>query len=60
MCESRSGAAPIEIRLLPAAASDDATLIERITELINEVYAVAEAGLWVEGTTRTTWTRSPS
>jgi GNAT superfamily N-acetyltransferase len=47
-------AAPIEIRPLPAAASDDATLIERITDLINEVYAVAEDGLWVEGATRTT------
>ena len=26
----------------------------RITELTNEVYAVAEAGLWIDGATRTT------
>jgi GNAT superfamily N-acetyltransferase len=44
----------IEIRLLPAAASDDTTLVERITALINEVYATAERGLWAEGVTRTT------
>jgi GNAT superfamily N-acetyltransferase len=56
MCESRNSesAAHFEIRPLPAAASDDATLIEPITDLINEVYAVAEDGLWAEGATRTT------
>jgi SAM-dependent methyltransferase/GNAT superfamily N-acetyltransferase len=43
-----------EIQMLPATAADDATLIERITDLINEVYAVAEDGLWIEGATRTT------
>jgi GNAT superfamily N-acetyltransferase len=43
----------IEIQLLPAAASDDATLMERITDLINEVYAVAENGLWTDRATRT-------
>jgi GNAT superfamily N-acetyltransferase len=47
-------APPIEIRLLPAGASDDTTLVERITGLINEVYATAEHGLWTEGATRTT------
>jgi GNAT superfamily N-acetyltransferase len=45
---------PIEIQLLPAAASDDVMLMERITELINEVYAVAEDGLWTDDATRTT------
>jgi ribosomal protein S18 acetylase RimI-like enzyme len=45
---------PIEIELLPAAASDDAQLMERIAELANEVYAVAEDGLWTDGATRTT------
>jgi SAM-dependent methyltransferase/GNAT superfamily N-acetyltransferase len=43
-----------EIRMLPATAADDATLIELITDLTNEVYAVAEEGLWIEGATRTT------
>jgi GNAT superfamily N-acetyltransferase len=45
---------PIEIELLPAAASDDASLVERIADLINEVYTVAEDGLWTDGATRTT------
>jgi GNAT superfamily N-acetyltransferase len=45
---------PIEIQLLPAAASDRAELMARITELTNEVYVVAEAGLWIAGATRTT------
>jgi GNAT superfamily N-acetyltransferase len=46
--------ARLEVQLLPAAASDDAALIKRITDLINDVYAVAEDGLWVDGATRTT------
>ena len=44
----------IEIRLLPAAESDDADLMARITELTNQVYAAAEDGLWTAGATRTT------
>jgi ubiquinone/menaquinone biosynthesis C-methylase UbiE/GNAT superfamily N-acetyltransferase len=44
----------IEIQLLPAAAGGDAALMKRVTDLINEVYAVAEDGLWTEGATRTT------
>jgi SAM-dependent methyltransferase/GNAT superfamily N-acetyltransferase len=44
----------VEIRMLPATAAEDAALMERITDLINEVYAVAEDGLWIEGATRTT------
>jgi GNAT superfamily N-acetyltransferase len=43
-----------EVQLLPASAADDATLMERIADLINEVYAVAEEGLWIDGATRTT------
>jgi GNAT superfamily N-acetyltransferase len=43
-----------EIQLLATAASDDPMLMERIADLINEVYAVAEAGLWIDGATRTT------
>lgn len=46
--------AVIETYLLPAGARDDATLMKGITDLINEVYAVAEDGLWIDGATRTT------
>ena len=51
---TQGSAPPVEVQLLPAAASADATLMERITLLINEVYAVAENGLWVDDATRTT------
>jgi GNAT superfamily N-acetyltransferase len=44
----------IEIELLPAAAGGDRPLTERITTLVNEVYAVAEKGLWADGSARTT------
>jgi GNAT superfamily N-acetyltransferase len=44
----------IEIQLLPSMASADMAIIGRVTDLINEVYAVAEDGLWLEGATRTT------
>ena len=44
---------PIEVELLSPSAGADATLMERISELANEVYAVAEAGLWTDGATRT-------
>jgi GNAT superfamily N-acetyltransferase len=47
-------ASPIEIELLPSAGSDDATLMERVADLINDVYAVAEDGLWTAGASRTT------
>ena len=43
----------IEVELLSRTAHSDATLMERISELTNEVYAVAEAGLWIDGATRT-------
>jgi GNAT superfamily N-acetyltransferase len=53
--DDRSGStAPIDIQLLPAAAGDDAALMQQITDLTNEVYAVAEDGLWIDGATRTT------
>jgi GNAT superfamily N-acetyltransferase len=42
-----------DIELLPARAENDASLVNTISELINRVYAEAEAGLWVEGATRT-------
>jgi len=46
--------ARIDIQLLPPAASDAASVIERIADLINEVYEMAEDGLWADGATRTT------
>jgi ribosomal protein S18 acetylase RimI-like enzyme len=45
---------PIEIQLLPTTASADEIVMRRITDLINQVYAVAEEGLWVAGAARTT------
>jgi GNAT superfamily N-acetyltransferase len=43
----------IDTELLPPTAHADPVLMERISELANEVYAVAEAGLWTDGATRT-------
>jgi GNAT superfamily N-acetyltransferase len=40
----------------PVASADDATLVGTVVELVNEVYAVAEAGLWVTGARRTSRT----
>ncbi|MBC6456694.1 GNAT family N-acetyltransferase [Actinomadura sp. HBU206391] len=45
---------PIEIEPLPVTASVDVTIMERVTDLINQVYAVAEDGLWIDGAARTT------
>ena len=42
------------VRLLEAADSDDARLVDHLTSLINDVYEVAESGLWRDGATRTT------
>jgi GNAT superfamily N-acetyltransferase len=42
------------IELLPAADADDQGLVGEIADLVNRVYAVAEAGLWVDGAARTT------
>lgn len=43
-----------EIRMLPAGAATDTALVTGLTELINQVYATAEYGLWQGGATRTT------
>ncbi|MGH3977222.1 MAG: GNAT family N-acetyltransferase, partial [Pseudonocardiaceae bacterium] len=43
-----------EVRLLPATTSGDATLVDELTALVNEVFAVAEEGLWLDGVARTT------
>jgi GNAT superfamily N-acetyltransferase len=45
---------PHAIELLAAAAASDDELVGEITSLVNRVYAVAEAGLWVDGVSRTT------
>jgi GNAT superfamily N-acetyltransferase len=44
----------LRIARLPPAAADDLMLTSAVAALINEVYAVAEEGLWVDGTSRTT------
>src|SRR5262245_1553432 len=46
--------AGLAIELLGAEDSRDTRLVGQLAELINHVYAVAEAGLWVDGATRTT------
>ena len=42
------------IRVLDAADGEDAGLLTRLVDLVNEVDDVAEAGLWKDGATRTT------
>jgi GNAT superfamily N-acetyltransferase len=44
----------LEIETLPAAAADDTGTVATLTDLVNVVYAVAEDGLWIDGTSRTT------
>jgi GNAT superfamily N-acetyltransferase len=44
----------INVRKAPAAAAEDTALVTDIASLINRVYAVAEAGLWLDGVQRTT------
>lgn len=44
----------IAIELLPATAATDDDLVAELTDLVNRVYAVAEEGLWVDGSERTT------
>ena len=44
----------IAVRVLEAADSRDARLVDYLTRLINDVYEVAESGLWRDGATRTT------
>jgi GNAT superfamily N-acetyltransferase len=42
------------VALLDREAGNDADLVARLADLINAVYAVAEAGLWQDGAKRTT------
>jgi GNAT superfamily N-acetyltransferase len=46
-------ATPITVGLLDETAGTDAGLVNRLTELINDVYVIAEAGLWRDSATRT-------
>jgi GNAT superfamily N-acetyltransferase len=43
----------ITVDLLPASAAPDGDLTTTLAELVNRVYRVAEAGLWVDRATRT-------
>lgn len=45
--------AAIEIDLEPAASADDIAVATTVADLINSVYVIAEAGLWVDGARRT-------
>jgi hypothetical protein len=45
---------PTAVDLLEPQAADDTRLTERLARLVNDVYAVAEAGLWRDGADRTT------
>ena len=40
--------------MLPATTASDPRVVREITDLVNEVYATAEAGLWIDGAARTT------
>jgi GNAT superfamily N-acetyltransferase len=42
-----------EVELLAPAQARDALLIEELVRLVNEAYAIGEAGLWLAGTVRT-------
>ena len=41
------------IEVLPPTSAEDQRLVGELTDLVNEVYAVAEDGMWVDGATRT-------
>jgi GNAT superfamily N-acetyltransferase len=43
----------VKVELLDADGAGDPVLVQTLAEVINSAYAVGEAGLWLEGTTRT-------
>jgi GNAT superfamily N-acetyltransferase len=43
----------LRVGLLAPQASDDAGLVDQLSDLINRVYLVAESGLWQDGAART-------
>jgi GNAT superfamily N-acetyltransferase len=44
----------LDVALLDASAVSDAHLVDELCQLINDVYADSEKGMWAEGATRTT------
>ena len=46
--------ADLEVELLDPRAAGDGALVDRLTALVNGVYADAERGLWRDGAARTT------
>jgi GNAT superfamily N-acetyltransferase len=46
--------ATLAVELVDPAAAEDIVLVDRITRLVNDVYAAAERGLWRDGAARTT------
>jgi GNAT superfamily N-acetyltransferase len=48
-----SPSAALEVGIEPAASADDAVIVTAVADLINGVYMIAEAGLWVDGARRT-------
>jgi GNAT superfamily N-acetyltransferase len=50
-----AGASRMTVAVRPLAPGDagDEALVEELVRVINEAYAIGEAGLWVEGATRT-------
>jgi GNAT superfamily N-acetyltransferase len=54
MPSTKSSSPPLDIELLPAVAASNGELVGEITDLVNAAYATAEAGLWVDGASRTT------
>lgn len=45
----------VEILTLSPGSAEDERLVGAVTDLVNEVYAVAEKGLWVGGAARTSF-----
>jgi GNAT superfamily N-acetyltransferase len=43
----------VDVKLLTADEARGETLVEEVVGIVNTAYAVGEAGLWLEGTTRT-------
>jgi GNAT superfamily N-acetyltransferase len=52
--EHERGRLMIDVRIAPAAAAGNTMLVNQLAALVNGVYAVAEEGLWADGTPRTT------
>jgi GNAT superfamily N-acetyltransferase len=46
-------AAELDVKLLSPDDARDAALVEDVARIINRAYAAGEAGLWIEGATRT-------